>query len=281
MNLFFRQLTGELRKLFARKRTFIGFGAFIVFEIVVLFLLRLDKVQGSIRAVIQRAGFEPSQYLSGITLGFLIVVWTVFLLEALYLALVAGDVVSKEVEDGTMRMMLCRPVSRGRILLLKAIVSALYTFVLTVFVAVTALLAGFLNSGPGGLFVFAPLEGIFAFHDFGSGLLRYLGAIPLLSLSLCTITAIAFCLSCFNMKPSAATVVTLSILFADTILKNIPYFESIRGWFLTMKMTAWVRIFEYRIPWEAMIEDYAWLMAINATLFLIAWQVFSQRDFKS
>jgi hypothetical protein len=42
-----------------------------------------------------------------------------------------------------------------------------------------------------------------------------------------------------------------------------------------------VRIFEYRIPWEAMIEDYAWLMAINATLFVIAWQVFSQRDFKS
>lgn len=281
MKLFLRQLSGELRKLFARKRTFIGFGAFVAFEIVVLFLLRLDKVQDSVRRVIEKAGYDSALYLSGLTLGFLIVVWTVFLLEALFLALVAGDVVSKEVEDGTMRMILCRPISRGRILLLKAIVSGLYTLALTVFVAVTALLAGFLNSGPGGLFVFAPLEGVFAFHDFAPGLLRYLGAIPLLALSLSTITAVAFCLSCFNMKPSAATVVTLSILFADTILKNIPYFESIRGWFLTMKMTAWVRIFEYRIPWESMIEDYAWLMAINATLFLIAWQVFSQRDFKS
>ncbi len=281
MKLFLRQLSGELRKLFARKRTFIGFGAFVAFEIVILFLLRLDKVQDSVRRVIERAGYDSALYLSGLTLGFLIVVWTVFLLEALFLALVAGDVVSKEVEDGTMRMMLCRPISRGRILLLKAMVSVLYTFALTVFVAATALLAGFLNSGPGGLFVFAPLEGVFAFYDFVPGLLRYVGAIPLLAISLTTITAIAFCLSCFNMKPSAATVVTLSILFADTILKNIPYFESLRGWFLTMKMTAWVRIFEYRIPWESMIEDYAWLMAINATLFLIAWQVFSQRDFKS
>ncbi len=281
MRLFARQFSGELRKLFARKRTFIGFGAFVAFEIVVLFLLRLGPVRESIRRVIDRAGYDPAMYLSGLTLGFLIVVWTVFLLEALFLALVAGDVVSKEVEDGTMRMMLCRPISRGRILTIKALVSIVYTFALTLFVAGTALIAGFLHSGPGGLFVFAPLEGVFSFFDFWPGLWRYALAVPLLALSLCTITAIAFCLSCFNMKPSAATVVTLSLLFADTILKNIPYFESLKGWFLTMKMTAWVRVFEYRIPWESMVEDYVWLLAINMTLFLIAWLVFLRRDFKS
>jgi ABC-2 type transport system permease protein len=281
MTLFARQLGGELRKLFARKRTFIGFGAFLAFEIVVVFLLRMPRAQESLRRLIERAGFDAAEFLSGLTLAFLILVWTVFLLEALYLALVAGDVVSKEVEDGTMRMMLCRPVSRGRILVLKALVSVIYTVTLTAFIGLTALVVGLLDRGPGGLFVFAPMEQIFAFHDFWSGLARYAAAIPLLALSLCTITALAFCLSCFNMKPSAATIVTLSILFADTILKNIPYFESFRGWFLTMKMTAWVRIFDARIPWEAMVEDYAWLMALNATLFVIAWQNFARRDFKS
>jgi len=281
MRLFMHQLGGELRKLFARKRTFIGFGAFLTFEIVVLFLLRLEKVQATVRRVIENAGYDASVYLSGLTLGFLIVMWTVLLLEALFLALVAGDVVSKEVEDGSMRMMLCRPVSRGRILLLKAIVVAFYTFVLTLFVMVTALLAGFINSGIGGLFVFAPLEGVFAFHDFWPGLLRYLAVIPLLSLSLLTISALAFCLSCFNMKPSAATVITLSVLFADSILKNIPYFDSLKEMFLTYKMAVWIHIFDYRIPWETMVENYAWLMAINATLFLIGWQAFERRDFKS
>ena len=281
MRLFLRQLGGELRKLFARKRTFIGFGAFLVFEIVILFLLRLERVQATVRRVIENAGYDASVYLSGLTLGFLIVMWTVFLLEALFLALVAGDVVSKEVEDGSMRMMLCRPVSRARILLLKGLVTGLYTFALTLFVMLTALLAGFINSGVGGLFVFAPLEGVFAFHDFWPGLLRYLAAVPLLSLSLFTITALAFCLSCFNMKPSAATVITLSILFADTILKNIPYFESLKGLFLTHKMAGWIHIFDFRIPWEMMVENYAWLLAINATLFLIGWQSFERRDFKS
>lgn len=281
MTLFLHQLSGETRKLFARKRTFIGFGAFVVFEIAVLFLLQLKPVQRKLGAVIENAGFDPAVYLSGPTLGFLIVIWTVFLLEALFLALVAGDVVSKEVEDGSLRLMLCRPVSRGRILLLKGVVSCVYTFALTFFVVVTALAAGILNRGVGGLFAVAPLEGVFAFHDFWPGIWRYFGAAPLLALSLCTVTAIAFFFSCCPMKPSAATVITLSVLFADTILKSIPYFENIRGWFLTTKMTAWVRVFEYHIPWETIIESYAWLIAINATLFLTGWQIFERRDFKS
>ncbi len=64
MNLFWLQLRGETRKLFARKRTFIGFGAFLVFEIVVLFLLRLPPVQRSLSGAIERMGYDPTQYLS-------------------------------------------------------------------------------------------------------------------------------------------------------------------------------------------------------------------------
>jgi hypothetical protein len=46
-------------------------------------------------------------------------------------------------------------------------------------------------------------------------------------------------------------------------------------------MSAWIRVFEYQIPWERMLEDYAWLLAINATLIVLAHAVFQQRDFKS
>jgi len=281
MRLFLAQFQGELRKLFARKRTFIGFGVFLAFEFLILFLLRLERVQASFRRVVENAGYGSGDYFSGLTIGFLVVVWTVFLLEALFLALVAGDIVSKEVEDGSLRMMLCRPVSRGRILWLKGIVSVFYTFVLTGFVMFTALIVGFTYKGFGALFVYEPFEKVFALHEFWPGLFRYLASFPLLSLSLCTITALAFCLSCFNMKPSTATIITLSVLFADTILKNVPFFESISEYFVTRRMSVWVHVFDPRIPWEMMLENYAWLAGINATLFLIGWLVFEQRDFKS
>lgn len=281
MSLFLRQLGGELRKLFARKRTFIGFGIFLGLEAVVLILLRLEKVKGAFRATIEKAGYDPDFYLSGLTLGFVISIAAVLVLGGLFLSLVAGDIVSKEVEDGSMRMMLCRPVTRGRILLLKVIVSCLYTFALMFFVMITALVSGFINSGLGGLFAVSPFEGVFAFYDFWPGLVRYLIAIPLLSLSLCTVTMIAFCFSCTNMKPAAATVLTLSLLFADNILRLFPYFQSIQEYFLTAKIASWIHIFEYRIPWEMMVENYAWLIAVDVTLFFVAWAIFESRDFKS
>jgi len=281
MKLFSQQLGGELRKLFARKRTYIGFGAFLVLECMVLFLLHLPKAKKAISHMIDSAGYDPSEYFSGLTLGLIIVMSTVFLLGALYLALVCGDVVSKEVEDGTMRMMLCRPISRGRILFLKAVACVIYTGALTFFISVTALLAGSLYGGFGGLFVVAPLDHIFALYDFWPGLGRYLMAIPLLWLSLCTVSAIAFFFSCTKMKPAAATILTLSVLFLDFVLKGIPFFESYHDWFLSVKMGAWIHIFEYNVPWEGMLEDYALLAAINLTLVLIGWQIFEQRDFKS
>jgi ABC-2 type transport system permease protein len=211
----------------------------------------------------------------------MVLLWSVFLLGALYLALVSGDVMSKEIEDGTLRMMLCRPVSRLRIVALKVLAIIVYTFALSAFIGVTALAAGTLYGGTGGLFAFAPLEKIFAIYEFGPGLARYAIALPLLGLSLLTISALGFFCSCLPMKPAAATIVTLSIFFIDTILKTIPNFESIRDWFLTARMNAWLHVFEYQIPWETMTEDYIWLLAIDATLVILGWVVFQQRDFKS
>lgn len=281
MRVFFHQLGGELKKLFLRKRTYIGFGAFLAAEVFVLLLLRLPRVRRGFARLLTGAGYSPEDYLSGPTLGLTITLSTVLLLGSLYLALVAGDIVSKEVEDGTLRMMLCRPISRLRILVLKLCTCAIYTLVLTVFIAVTALAAGYLNSGSGGLFLYAPLEGIFVVHPEGEGLVRYALAMPFLFLSLMTITLIGFFFSCLRMKPAAATIMTLSVLFVDMVLKNTPFFASIREWFLTSRMSVWIAVFEYRIPWETLMENYTWLMALNATLFVVAAAAFSSRDFKA
>src|SRR5579862_1852177 len=104
MSLFFLQLRGELWKLFARKRTYLGFGVFFGLEIIILLLFQLPKVQRSWRQLLENAGYGFEQYFSGITLAFQIVLGTTTLLGGLYLALVAGDIVAKEVEDGTLRM---------------------------------------------------------------------------------------------------------------------------------------------------------------------------------
>ena len=280
MSLLLLQLRGELRKLFARKRTYIGFGAYVVLEILIILLFQLRKVQGAWRHIIERAGGGFEHYFSGTTLA-LVVVMATFLLTMLYLALVGGDVVAKEVEEGTMRMALCRPISRVRLLLLKYAACVIYTFVLVAFVGASALLACTLREGTGGLLAMAPEQGIMALYETGEGYVRYAGALFFYALSFLSITTLAFMFSCFDMKPAAATIVTLSAFIIDWIFYHLPYFASIKEYFLTHNMTTWVHIFVQRVPWMQMVEDYAYLLAVDATFVIIGVVAFQMRDFKS
>jgi ABC-2 type transport system permease protein len=281
MNLFFFQLANEFKKLFARKRTYLGFAAFFLVEILILFLLNLQGPKRFMRGAIERNGYGFDEYFSGVTLALMMLMWTTVLLGGLYLSLVAGDVVAKEVEDGSMRMTLCRPVSRARIIFIKYLACIGYTAALIGFIGISALLAGLCYRGYGGLFVIAPMEKIMVMYEAGPGLARYLAALPLLAVSLTTITSLGFMFSCWKIKPAAATISTLSIIFLDSIFRNIPYFESLQPYFITTHMGTWVNVFRVYIPWQTMAEDYAWLLAFDATFFLIALALFEKRDFKS
>ncbi len=125
------------------------------------------------------------------------------------------------------------------------------------------------------------MDRIFALYELGPGLARYLAALPLLALSLLTVTSMGFLFSCLNMKPAAATIVTLSLFFFDFIFRNIPYFESLHPYFLTTHMSTWLHVMENYVPWWQMAEDYAYLLAADATFFIVAVAFFHQRDFKA
>ncbi len=281
MHLFLLQLWHELVKLFARRRTYIGFGAFLVVEAAVVFGLNRPFPKESFRKMIERNGYGFEHYFSGLTLGLQMMMWTVFILGGLYLSLVAGDVVSKEVEEGTMRLMLCRPVARWRIVFQKFLATGVYTLSLALFISLSALLAGTLWRGLGGLFAFSPSPRIFALFETTPGLARYAGSVPLLALGLLTFASLGFFFSCLNMKPAAATIMTLSLLFFDSIFRNIPYFDHYKSYFVTGHMSAWLQVFVQRIPWREIGIDVAYLGALDATFVVLGIVAFSQRDFKS
>lgn len=281
MTLWLHQFKFEWIRLFAKKRTYLGFGAFLAVEVTILLMLRLPSVQRGVRRLIEENGFVFEDYFSGTTLAVVMILWTVFLLGALYLALVSGDLVGKEVEEGTFRMILCRPVSRGRILLQKIVVAVVYTFVLCFFIGITALLMGLWERGYGGLFVYHPFENLFAIFPAREGVIRYFISLFFLSFSLLPIAMVGLFFSCFQMKPAAATILTLSVFFADNVFRNIPLFSSLRPWFLTTQMTAWIHIYQSVIPWEDILIKYLWLTGSMATLMIVAWIILERRDFKS
>jgi len=278
--LFLTQFRFELVKMFARKRTYIGFVAFFLMEMLILFMLNLPQPKMRFRHIIEQNGYGFQDYYSGYTLAMQILMYTTTLLGSLYLALIAGDLMAKEVEEGTMRMLLCRPISRLRVTLLKFLAAITYSFALIGFIGITALVTSLIYRGPGGLFVMAPENGIFALIPPERALRMYLMAMPLLALSMATISCLGFLFSCCNMKPAAASIVTLSVIFLDFIFRGIPYFESLHQYFITTHLSAWMHIFETYPPWSRMIEDYSYLIALDITCLIIGSAIFLQRDLK-
>jgi ABC-2 type transport system permease protein len=70
MRLFLRQFSAELLKMFARKRTWIGFGAFVGLEMLVLLLSQTERAKRGFRAFLESHGAMFDEYFGGLTLAF-------------------------------------------------------------------------------------------------------------------------------------------------------------------------------------------------------------------
>lgn len=310
---FLRQLYFELAKMFGRRRTHIGFGVFVLLEVIFAILFKRQKsVEWVEKMMVRRAelpswlqakvedlppwlegpyrllleGYYAQQfeyYYSALTMGHMILGVAVVLLGGLFLALVAGDIVSKEEEEGTLRMVLSRPVTRGRLLAIKYSACAVFTVALIGFAALSSLVTGFLFwKGDGGFFVTSrDFPDLKAFHEYGPGMWRYLLSIPFLALSMFTVTSLAFLFSCLRMKPATATILTLALLFIDIILKRMEPLQDIKHVFITSRMSSWQLVLAPEIDWWLLTQNFFILGLVCTATFLGGWSVFSRRDFKS
>jgi len=280
--LFLHQLRGELRKMFARKRTYIGFGAFIVLEIVLLIFLHLKGPMSFWQKMIEQQGQMFEYYFSATTIAYLILSLSTLLLGGIYIALVAGDIVAKEAEDGVLRMVLSRPISRFRLLLLKFSSCMIYNVLFVVFMGVSCWVLGVAVRGfDGGFFAFAPEQGVVNFFPSGQGIARYALAVGMLALCLGTASAIGFFFSCMPIKPAAATILTLSYIFIDMILVKGQFMKDYEHFLVTNYMESWVRTCLDPIPWFRLLRDLIVLGGVNITLFVLGWMIFQSRDFKT
>lgn len=281
---FLRQLGWELFRLFARRRTYIGFGLFLAVEVLFYILWTRERSTARMETFIERVAGGFDEYFSALTLAFLMVAFTMLLLGVVFVSLISGDILAKETEDGNLRLLLARPVSRFRLLLLKFLSCQIYTTTLFLFVGVSALVVGIIGQGWGGnMLVWTPELPRVVLFGWEEGLIRYFFAIFGFSLIYLPVTGIAFFLGCFRMKPATATIVTVAICVADRVLSSIPLpaFDPYREYFITSRMDAWLLLLYQEIPWARFWEEAAWLFGIGFTGFLVGWLVFERRDIKS
>lgn len=278
--MFFAQLKNELWKLFGKKRTYIGFGAFILAQTAMLLAFKFTRWQGDFERMLSGNGYLAEEFISALTVSVVMLMPQIILLMPLYVSLVGGDLVAKETEDGTLRMILARPISRVRLLWVKWLAGILFAVVLVTALGSMALGLASVFFPWKGLFVFIPGQA-FSLLPAGEGLARFAFAHVFLAVNASAVLSIAFMFSCFNMKPAAATILALSYLFVNLVMEGIPFFDRYENWFITHHFKCWLLVFRDPIPWAQILESETLLLAACASVFVIGATAFQVRDIKS
>ena len=279
--MFLAQLKNELWKLFGKKRTYIGFGAFLLAQTAMLLAFKYTRWQKDFERLLSGNGYLATEFISVLTVSLVMLIPQIMLLMPLYVSLVGGDLVAKEAEDGTLRMILSRPISRLRLLFVKWIAGIIFAMVLVLMLGLTALGFASLLFPWQGMFVFAPGQNVFNVLSAHEGLIRFACSHLFLAVNASVMVSVAFMFSCFNMKPAAATILALSFLFVNMVMENLPFFDRYENWFITHHFKCWLLIFRDPAPWAQICQSEIILFAVSATAFIIGAMMFQVRDIKS
>src|SRR5262245_317666 len=274
------QLRNELWKLFGKKRTYIGFGAFVLAQLAMLTAFRLTNWQREMERQLAGNGYLAENFVSALTVSLLMLFPQVVLLMPLYTALVGGDLVAKEAEDGTLRLILCRPISRFQLLFVKWVAGIIFCAVLVIVLGGTALGLARCWFPWKDMFVFAPGL-VFTTMTAQDAWPLYVFSLLFMTVNAFVVLSQAFMFSCFNMKPAAATILALSFLFINLVMEGIPFFEKYHEYLLPYHFRIWIYVFVHPTPWERIAGSLSVLFAYIITTFLIGAAAFQARDIKS
>ena len=282
--MFLLQLRSELAKLFGKKRTYIGFGVFLIAQNVMLLAFRYSNWSKGTAQLLENNGYLATEFISALTVAVLMLIPQIIMLMPLYVMLVGGDLVAKEAEDGTLRMILSRPISRFRLLFTKWLTGVIFAAILVLSLGGMALFFARCWFDWKGMFVFLPVPGatpIFTLLSAEEGFRYYLFAHVFLAVNACTMLSLAFMFSCFNMKPAAATILAISFLFLSVVMEGMPFFADWKDFAITHHFRSWILVFARPIQWPQIAESMCVLVGVNITAFVIGATHFHMRDIKS
>lgn len=280
MRAFGRHVTGELWKLFGKKRTYIGFGAFLLAQTAMLLTFRFTRWQDDLSRMLAGNGYLAVEYVSSLTVALIMLIPQAILLMPLYAALIGGDLVAKEAEEGTLRMILSRPISRLQLLLAKWVAGVIFSAALVLALGGTALLLAQAFFPWRGMFVFVPGL-VFNVLPAGEGLKLYVLSHVFMTVNASVVLGLALMFSCFNMKPAAATILALSYLFVNLVMEGIPFFDRYEEWLLPHHFRIWLLVYSSPTPWDRIGASLCVLLAVVCTSFLVGSAAFQARDIKS
>jgi ABC-2 type transport system permease protein len=259
----------ELRKLRAQKRTYLGLGAAVAVPIIFVVALLADSSGGGPNDL----PFGSFVRETGLAIPLVCLAFGAYWLVPLITALVAGDIVATEDQNGTLKTILTRSVERWQVFAAKTLAAFTYATVALVLFVGTGLLLG------GIAFGFDPVtllsgtrvstgRGIFLI---GAATVAYL--MPVLA-----IASIALLLSTVTRNSAAAVVGALMTSLMLQVLGAVSALNFLDPYLLPTQFNAWQGLLRDPVDWAPLIRG-AWVSALYAVpCLLVALANFVRRD---
>jgi ABC-2 type transport system permease protein len=264
-------LRRELTKLFAQKRSYVGWGGLLAVPLLITLAFYLNRNN-------HHHDNGPGGVISlAFHNGILMPLASVAMLSAFLLPLLAAMVgayqLAGESETGTIMTWLMHSITRGGVLASKWGIAVIYVTIGLAVVAVGALLAGGLAFG-----IHAPtlLSGqtVSVAHGLWLSLLAFLyvlaGVICVLSLALLFAT--------FTNSSLTAAIGALVVVIVMNIVGAFSYFDFLKPYLFTSHIDAWQNLFRQPIVWHPILNGVIAFAIYIAALMTAAWYVFRRKD---
>jgi ABC-2 type transport system permease protein len=265
----------ELRRQARRRRTQLTVGFMLLLPLLILIAFEFGRSNGgggggrrgqfaTLADIATSGGLNFALFTLLVSASFLLVV---------VVALFCGDTVASEASWGSLRYLLAIPVPRGRLLGSKLLVSLVYSLVALVVLTGTALIAGTLRYG------WHPLRTTLA-GEIASGpaLLRLMGILAYLAVSLLVVAGLAFLLSVTTDAPLGAVGGAVLLQIVSSILDQITALGSLRVVLPTHYSDAWLGLLSNPIQTDDMVKGAISALLYASFFFGWAWYQFVRKD---
>jgi ABC-2 type transport system permease protein len=257
----------EIAKLASQKRSYLGLAAAMLVPLVFVLVL-VFKSGGPNDVPLGRYIRETGLAVPFVALFFMSI-WAFPLITAL----VAGDIVAAETQNGTLKTILTRSRERGEVFAGKVLAAFTYTLLVVVAMATVGVIAGSLAWG------FNPLTSLSGTTvSAGHGFALLVASVGVYVLPLAGIAAFGLLLSTVTQNSAAAVVGTLMWALLMQLLGVLPGTEGIRPYLLATQFDAWHGFLRVPADWTPVVRA-VWVCALYiAAPLLAAYLVFVRRD---
>ena len=270
----------ELFKIWKRPRTYIAFAAITAIVLIFQFAFKADGIS-YMNLLLQNVqdSFELNKIkaINGYFMCY-IILNTLLIQVPILVALIAGDAISGEANMGTLRLMLTKPVSRTEIILVKFLASFIFTLLLLLWMAVTALYLSLLIFGVDDMLIFRVKGDESQIMQITKDdiMWRYYAAFGYAAIALTVIAALSLFFSVFAENYIGPIVAAVCIVIVCTVISNIdvPVIEQhVKPYLFTSYLVGWKGFFYIgtdpsNIPIKGSIEN--WASIRNSLLILLA-----------